>query len=94
MAYTLAGLLLSLGLAAIAWRRSRTGGGFYESEVYAMDRAAHRRYAAVGLAFALIFAVAYALKLATAGIAALGLYAVVAVFYAASFLQGAADSDE
>jgi hypothetical protein len=88
------GLLLSLGIAALAWRRSRALGGYYDRDVYGMDRTAHVRYAAVSLAFAAFFCVAWALRWSSAGIAALALYALVAVFYVTSFLQGAADADE
>lgn len=94
MLYCIAGLVLSLLVAAVAWRRSRSAGGYYDREVYAMRRATHLRYGAVSLAFAAFFAVSVALRLETAGIVALALYAVIAVFYAASFLQGASDSDE
>lgn len=51
----------------------------------------HRRYAAVSFAFALFFFAASLLRLGTAGIAGLALYALIAIFYAASFLRGASD---
>ena len=86
--------MLALGVAAAAWQRSRSAGGFYDAQVYGMDRATHRRYGAISLGFAAFFALAYALHLYGAGIAALTLYALVAVFYATSFLRGAADADE
>lgn len=85
------GLILALIVAAIAWRSSRAPGGFYDREVYAMDATAHRRYALLSLAFALYFAIAYVLHREAAGIAGLALYALVAVFYATSFLRGASD---
>ena len=40
------------------------------------------------------FGATLALHAETAGIAGLALYALIAVFYAASFLRGASDSDE
>ncbi|HYL26539.1 MAG TPA: hypothetical protein VEW74_01825 [Candidatus Nitrosotalea sp.] len=89
--WSIVGLVLALAVGAAAWGRSRTPGGFFDREVYAMNAAAHRRYAFVSLAFALYFTVAYARGFDAAGIAGLALYAVVAVFYAASFLQGASD---
>jgi Ca2+/Na+ antiporter len=92
--YLAIGFGLSLVVATIAWRRSRSGGGYYDREVYGMDRAAHRWYAGVSLAFAAFFAVAYLWRLGGAGILALALYAVIAVFYFSSFLRGAADLDE
>jgi hypothetical protein len=89
--WSLIGLALALGVAAAAWRRSRSPGGFYDRAIYAMDSRAHQRYGWVSLAFAAYFAAAYALGLETAGIAGLALYALVAVFYATSFLRGASD---
>lgn len=89
--WNVVGLGLAVVVAVLAWRSSRAPGGFYDREVYAMDATAHRRYALLSLAFALFFAIAYALHLATAGIAGLALYALVAIFYATSFLRGASD---
>jgi hypothetical protein len=94
MMYSIAGLVLALGVAAAAWRHSRRAGGFYDAQIYGMDRAMHRRYCTISLGFAAFFALAYALHLYGAGIGALTLYVLVAVFYASSFLRGAADADE
>jgi hypothetical protein len=88
------GLALALVVAAAAWRRSRSKGGFYDSEVYAMTPRVHRRYALLSLAFAAYFATTLALHLASAGIAGLVLYALIAVLYVTSFLQGAPDRNE
>jgi hypothetical protein len=79
--WSLIGAILALASAAAAWLRSRRRGGFYDLETYGMSVQTHRRYAAVFAAFALYFA-------------GLALYALVAVFYATSFLQGAPDRDE
>jgi len=54
----------------------------------------HRAYALAGLAFALFFAGALALHRDAAGIAGLAAYAVLAIFYATSFLRGASDDDQ
>ena len=94
MIWSLTGLVCAVVVAAIAWRRSRAPGGFYDREVYAMDAAMHRRYAAVSALFAAYFATTSALRLGAAGIAGLALYALIAVFYVTSFAQGAADRDE
>jgi hypothetical protein len=94
MMWSLAGLILALGVAAAAWQRSRSAGGFYDGQTYGMDARAHRRYAGVSLAFALFFAATYAAGFASAGIAGLALYGLIAVLYATSFLQGASDRDE
>jgi hypothetical protein len=91
MIWSLAGLALALLIAAVALLRSRAPGGFYDRETYAMDRSSHRRYAIVSLLFAGVFAAAYLFHFQAAGIAGLTLYALIAVFYATSFLQGAPD---
>ncbi|HEX3671450.1 MAG TPA: hypothetical protein VHT92_07090 [Candidatus Cybelea sp.] len=56
-----------------------------------MSTTSHRRYAMVSLAFAVFFAVTFALRYDAAGIAGLALYTLAGVFYGASFLQGASD---
>jgi len=91
MFYSAAGVVAASIVAFAAWRCSRSPGGFYDREVYGMSESAHLRYALVSLAFAVYFAIAYVLRLGAAGIAGLALYAVVAIFYAASFLRGAPD---
>jgi hypothetical protein len=94
MVWSLAGIAVALAVAAIAWRCSRSPGGFYDREVYGMNSRSHLSYAAVSVAFAAYFAVAAATGRTAAGIGGLALYAVVAVFYVTSFLQGAPDRDE
>jgi hypothetical protein len=89
--WSLVGLAAALLVGAAAWRRSRSRGGFYDRETYAMDPLVHKRYATVSLAFALYFAATYAFRLDSGGIAGLTLYALIAVIYATSFLQGAPD---
>jgi hypothetical protein len=89
--WSVTGLILALAIAAAAWRSSRSAGGFYDRDVYAMDPPAHRRYALISVAFAVYFAIAVVSRAETAGIAGLALYALVAIFYAASFLRGASD---
>lgn len=91
MLYSVAGFVAAAIVAIAAWRCSRSPGGFYDREVYGMSASAHRRYSSISLAFALYFAITCVLHLNTAGIAGLALYALIAVFYAASFLQGAHD---
>jgi hypothetical protein len=94
MAWSLVGLTLALAVAATAWRRGRLDGGFYDRDVYGMNALTHRRYAIVSLSFAAYFAAAYALRLEAAGVLGLAVYALIAILYAASFLQGAHDPDE
>ena len=92
--WSLIGAILALASAAAAWLRSRGRGGFYDLETYGMSVRTHRGYAALFAAFALYFAAVFALGREPAGIAGLALYALVAVLYATSFLQGAPDRDE
>jgi hypothetical protein len=94
MIWNLAGTAIALGVATLAWRRSRSPGGFYDRQSYGMDSAVHRRYAILSLAFAVFFAATYAAGFALAGIVGLALYALIAILYTASFLQGAPDQDE
>ena len=94
MIYNAVGIVLALGVALAAWRSSASRGGYYDREVYGMSPATHVRYAVISLAFAGFFIAAYVLALRSAGIAALALYALLAVFYLTSFLRGAAESDE
>jgi len=94
MVWSITGLTIAVSVAALAWRRSRSPGGFYAHHVYGMDERAHRRYAAVSLAFATYFAITLAGRFDAAGIAGLALYALVAVMYGTSFLRGAGDRDE
>ncbi len=81
----------ALIVAATATWRSRSPGGFHDRETYGMDASSHRRYAAVSLVFAVYFGITYARGLEAAGIVGLALYALIAVLYATSFLQGAPD---
>jgi hypothetical protein len=94
MTWSLVGLSIALAVAALAWGRSRSAGGFHDRETYGMERTAHLRYAAIGLAFAAYFTLTSVARLDKAGIAGLALYALIAIFYVTSFLQGAPDRDE
>ncbi|MGC2651846.1 MAG: hypothetical protein WA304_13700, partial [Candidatus Cybelea sp.] len=94
MLYGAIGLACSACVAGVAAWRSRSAGGYYDRGVYGLDARAHRRYASISLAFAVFFAAMLVLHAVTAGIVGLALYALVAVFYATSFLRGASDIDE
>jgi hypothetical protein len=89
--WSLAGLILAIALSAIAWRRSAATAGYYDGQVYGMTPAIHRRYAAIGVAFALVFALAASMRFETTGIVALAVFTPLAIFYATSFLRGADD---
>lgn len=91
--WNIGGLALALFIAAIAFLRSRTRGGYYDAELYGMSPSTHRRYAAISLAFALFFAIAWSLHARAPGLVALAIYAVIALLYVTSFLRGYADND-
>ncbi len=81
----------ALVVGVFAFWRSRTPGGFHDRETYGMEASVHLRYAIVSLSFAAYFGATYATGHETAGILGLALYALIAVFYATSFFQGAPD---
>ena len=87
------GLVLSVLLAAWSWRNAARSRGYYATQVYVMTGAAHRRYAAAFLAFALLFALAWALRATALGLYALAPFALLAIFYGSSFLRGAEESE-
>jgi hypothetical protein len=92
--WSFVGLLVSIVVAACAWARSRGSGGFYDSQVYGMTARTHRVYAIASLAFAVFFSFTLTSRRDLAGVVALALYAVIAIFYGTSFLRGASDDDE
>lgn len=91
--WNLAGLALAFLSSLLAWRKSFAAGGYYDRDLYGMEASAHRRYAAVFLAFAFFFGAAFALHASGAGLIALALYALVAVIYTTSFLRGASEDE-
>ena len=92
MAWALTGFFASLALGVFAFLRSRVPGGFYDAEMYGMDRRSHLRYALVSLAFAGLFTLAWVLKLHIE-IASFTAFVLVAIFYITSFLRGAHEDD-
>jgi hypothetical protein len=92
--WNLIGAAASLGIATLAWRQTRTRGGFYAEGVYGMAPSTHQAYAIVSLVFAVGFAVAFALRATFTGLAALAVYAVIAILYLSSFIRGASDYHE
>ena len=89
------GFVLSLGLALVAWARSRASSRtYYEGEVYGMDQTAHRRYALFFGAFSLVFLVLSQLRSDLVNVLALPAVAVGAILYGATFLRGASGEDE
>jgi len=92
--WNLIGVAAALGIAALAWRSSRSAGGFYAAGVYGMAPAIHRRYAVAGLSFAACFALAFAFHATLAGLYGLAIFAVIAILYLSSFVRGASDYHE
>ena len=84
------GILAALALAAVALVASRRNEGHpYADDVYAMTPRKHRRYALLGLVFALAIVGAQALHLPTLPLDAV--LTLVIVFYMTSFLRGFSD---
>ncbi len=84
------GTLAALALAVTAFMLSRrTAGHPYAEEIYAMTPQKHRRYAMLGILFALALAAAHALHLPTVPLVAV--LTLVIVLYATSFLRGFSD---
>lgn len=87
--------ILALLLAGAAYLRSRSTGGFYDREIYAMTPKTQRRYGLIALAFAAVFAVAaFWNVLAGATIWLDAAFVLFAVFYLTSYLRGAHEDDE
>ncbi|HTU71797.1 MAG TPA: hypothetical protein VMF11_15955 [Candidatus Baltobacteraceae bacterium] len=94
MVWDLAGAVASILLGLAALCRSRSTGGFYDRDVYAMTPAVHRRYSFGAAAFALaFFAVAGWAPRSGATIWLFAAFVLFAVFYLTSFLRGASDDD-
>jgi hypothetical protein len=87
------GLAIALAVAAVAWHRSRSQGGYYDEDVYGMTPATHRRYALASLSFAFYFGAAWRLGGTVQGLGGLTVYAVVVILYGASFLRGAEEDE-
>ena len=79
---------IALTLAAFAVSR-RNEGHPYAEDVYAMTPRAHRRYAALGIFFALAIGAASFFHLPTVPLVAL--LTLVIIFYVTSFLRGFSD---
>lgn len=88
------GMAASIGLAALAFSRSRSRGGFYDADVYGMTPTVHRRYAIAALVLAAVFGVILVVHAGAAALAAFAALALFAVFYLTSFLRGFSDDQE
>ncbi|MDE2483359.1 MAG: hypothetical protein KGN02_14375 [bacterium] len=93
MLWSTAGLVTSLALAALAFARSRASGGFYDADVYGMTPAIHRRYGAISLVFAALFAGTLAVRAEGALFWILAGAVLFDLFYLTSYLRGAHEDD-
>ncbi|HEV2262169.1 MAG TPA: hypothetical protein VGR69_07795 [Candidatus Rubrimentiphilum sp.] len=89
-----AGFTLAIAVAALAfWRSRQAERTYYESEVYHMDTRAHARYAyafvllAAALGAAILWPVVPAIPI-------VAIFVLIAIFYGATFVRGAAGEDE
>ena len=91
--YATLGLGLSLIVITVALLRSNNRrANYYERDVYAMTARTHRAYIGVSLLFTALFAAA----LVTTGLPTvplLAVYALIAIFYFASFARGFGDEE-
>lgn len=89
-----AGFTLAIAVSLLAFARSRAAGRtYYESAVYHMDTKGHARY---GYAFVLLAAALGAAILwpVVPAIPILAIFVLIAIFYGATFVRGAAGEDE
>lgn len=85
------GFAFAVAMGIFAFNRSRRApSNYYESDVYGMTPALHRRYAIVALIFALAFAASFVSGMPPA-VPVLGAFAVVLIFYFSSFFRGFSD---
>lgn len=90
---TIAGLVLALFVALFAlWRSVRAGENYYETHVYGMTTATHRRYAAVSLLFVALFCAA-SFVASLPAVPLLAIYVLIAIFYFSSFARGFSDEE-
>jgi hypothetical protein len=87
-----AALALCGGLLAVRHAR-RPGSSYYEAHVYHMTPRSHGRFAAVSVAFAVLF-VAAGLYPRVPAVPLLAVYTVLIILYGASFVRGAVGEDE
>jgi len=73
--------------------RSRTAGGYYDTDVYGMTPAAHRTYAASAFAFFIAFIFTWWFRASTIAFYLFAAFVLFALFYLTSFLRGAHEDD-
>jgi hypothetical protein len=88
MDWSITGLATCLAIAVFAWWRSRSPAGYYDGDVYGMTPAAHRRYVAIELSLALLFATTLVARVEWLAVWLLAAAVLVGVFYLTSFFRG------
>ncbi len=91
--WSVLGLVASGIIALFALQRSRTPGGYYDTDVYGMSPASHRAYAAVAGAFFGAFVFTCLSRASTIGFYLFAAFVLFALFYLTSFLRGAHEDD-
>jgi len=96
-----AGFVLSLGLALVAWARSRASSRtYYEGEVYGMGPTAHRKYAlafaaaGAGFLLELVWQPSGPGPFAWVPTALLAATVLLGILYLATFVRGASGEEE
>lgn len=80
-------------IAVFAIFRSRTPGGYYDTDVYGMTPAAHRTYAVIASALFLAFIFTLWFRASTIAFYLFAAFVLFALFYLTSFLRGAHEDD-
>ena len=93
MNWNVLGLVTSGIIALFALKRSRTPGGYYDTDVYGMTPVTHRTYAAVAGAFFAAFIFTCLSRASTIGFYLFAAFVLFALFYVTSFLRGAHEDD-
>ena len=88
------GMILAAAGAAVATLRGRAGSpNYYESQVYELTAASHRRFAIASVAFVAAFALIAAFPVLPV-FPVLAAYVVFLILYGTSFVRGAVGEDE
>ncbi len=93
MIWGVLGVVVSGIIALFALQRSRTPGGYYDTDVYGMTPATHRTYATTAGAFFAAFIFTCLLRAGTIGFYLFAAFVLFALFYLTSFLRGAHEDD-
>lgn len=93
MIWSVLGVAGSGIIAIFAMLRSRSPGGYYDTDVYGMTPASHRTYAWVAIAFFGAFVFTRLFGAGTISFYIFAAFVLFALFYLTSFLRGAHEDD-